>query len=247
MEAVQAFTTGASEDVLLREKQLAGLRNKLLEGSLTFYGRLAASLEGEADRASRRSLARAVYDAAELNERISRQEEALAGHVKAIELRQGLAREAPGDATARRELAESELALGDILHRMGRHDEARQALARARATAEGLLRERPADREAQEILADGFLTDGRWLYLGDHLNEARPLLERAVEGYDRLIREGSTDTGPANGSDRYLRGRATCSPNDRQMLLFHERGNRGGRVDRAGDRRLRGVDAPAPR
>ena len=60
MEAVQAFTTGASEDVLLREKQLAGLRNKLLEGSITFYGRLAASLEGESDRASRRSLARAL-------------------------------------------------------------------------------------------------------------------------------------------------------------------------------------------
>jgi serine/threonine protein kinase len=211
MEAVRAFTTGASEDVLLREKQLEGLRNKLLEGSLTFYGRLAASLEGEADRASRRSLARAVYDAAELNQRISRQQDALAGHVKAIELRQGLAREAPGDVTAWRELAESELALGDILHRMGRHDEARQALVLARATAEGLLRERPADREAQAILADGFLTDGRWLYVGDHLNEARPLLERAVEGYDRLIREGSTDTGPANGSDRYLRSRATCS------------------------------------
>ena len=207
MEAVQAFTTGASEDVLLREKQLAGLRNKLLEGSLTFYGRLAVSLEGETDRASRRSLARAVYDAAELNERITRQEEALAGHVKAIELRQGLVREAPGDASARRELAESELALGNILHRMGRHDEARQALGRARATAEGLLRERPADREAQAILADGFLTDGRWLYLGDQLGEARLLLGQAVAGYDRLIREGSIDTG----SERYLRGRATCS------------------------------------
>ena len=96
MQAVQAFTTGASEDVLLREKQLAGLRQRLLGGSLSFYGRLAGLLEGETDGASRRSLAQAIYDAAELNGRIGRQEEARAAHLKAIELRQRLARGSRG-------------------------------------------------------------------------------------------------------------------------------------------------------
>ena len=116
MEAVKAFTTGASEDVLLREPQLAGLRQRLLEGSLSFYNRLAGFLEGETDRASRRSLAQAVYDAAELNGRIGRQEGAVTAHLKVIGLRQGLLREVPGDATVRRELARSELALSEPLH-----------------------------------------------------------------------------------------------------------------------------------
>ena len=53
MEAVQAFTTGASEDVILMEKQLEGLRKKLLEGSLNFYDRLALLLEGETGPLSR--------------------------------------------------------------------------------------------------------------------------------------------------------------------------------------------------
>ena len=193
MEAVKAFTTGASEDVLLREKQLAGLRKKLLEGSLTFYDRLAASLEGETDRASRRSLARAVYEVAELNGRIGRQEEARAAHLKAIGLRQGLRGEAPWDATVRRELAESELALGETLHTMGRHDEAREALARSRAIAEGLIRERPADSEAQVILADGFLDEVGGCLSRAGLAMPGPCWSGRCEGYDRLIREGVID------------------------------------------------------
>jgi tetratricopeptide (TPR) repeat protein len=211
MEAVKAFTAGASEDVLLREKQLAGLRQRLLEGSLSFYDRLAGSLEGETDHASRRSLAQAVYDAAELNGRIGRQEEAHAAHLRAIGLRQGLAHEAPGDVTVRRELGRSELALGETLHALGRHDEAREALAQSRAILEGLLRERPADSDTRVILADGFLADGRWLFELGRPGDARPLLDRALDDYDHLINEGSSATGSANGFEKYLRDRATCS------------------------------------
>ena len=210
MEAVKAFTTGASEDVLLREKQLAGLRQRLLAGSLSFYDRLTGLLEGETDRASRRSLAQAVYDAAELNGRIGRQEEARAAHLNAIGLRQGLAREAPGDATVRRELGESELALGETLRTLGRHDEAREALARSRAIADGLLRDRPADSDARLILADGFLADGQWLRIQQRNGDARTLLERALEGYEGLIREESSVTGRQRaGRSEYLRG--SCS------------------------------------
>ena len=187
MEAVQAFTSGASEDVLLREKQLAGLRNKLLEGSLSFYDRLARSLEGETDRASRRSLARAVYDAAELNGRIGRRDKALEAHRKALALREALAKETPGDVEARREVGLSELAVGETLAAMGRHAEARQAFARARGVAEDLLAGRPDDAEARALLADGFLAEGRSLFDEQRYQDARPFLERAREIYDGLV------------------------------------------------------------
>ena len=49
MEAVQAFTTGASEDVILKEKALEGLRKKLLGQSRLFYEKLT-SVAGGRDR-----------------------------------------------------------------------------------------------------------------------------------------------------------------------------------------------------
>jgi tetratricopeptide (TPR) repeat protein len=211
MDAVRTFTTGASEDVLLREKQLAGLRNKLLEGSLGFYDRLTASLEGESDRASRRSLAQAIYDAAVLNGRIGRQGEALAAHLKAVGLRLGLTTDAPEDAIALSELCKSELALGETFHVLGRHDEARQALARSRAIAERLIRDRPSDQESRVILADGFRNDGQWLYLAGRISESRPQLEQALKGYESLLQAETSRTSATSGHNRYLRGRASCS------------------------------------
>src|SRR5262249_58883427 len=63
MQAVRAFTTGASEDVILKEKALEGLRTKLLGQSQQFYEKLRTSLEDEPDRASRSALAEALSDA----------------------------------------------------------------------------------------------------------------------------------------------------------------------------------------
>ena len=61
MDAVRAFTTGASEDVILKQKALEGLRRKLLGQSQSFYDKLRASLEGEKDRSSRSALAEALF------------------------------------------------------------------------------------------------------------------------------------------------------------------------------------------
>ena len=60
------FTTGASEDVILKETALNGLRNKLLGQSQSFYDKLRGSLEGETDWSSRAALAEALSDAASL-------------------------------------------------------------------------------------------------------------------------------------------------------------------------------------
>jgi serine/threonine-protein kinase len=207
MEAVKSFTTGASEDVLLREKQLVGLRNKLLEGSLDFYSRLADLLKHETDRDSQRSLAVAMYEAAELNGRIGRHEKALEGHRQALSLREALAREAPSDVQAHRELGRSELAIGEMLAAMGRQAEARQAFARARAVAEVRLAGQSKDAEAHVLLADSSLAEAQSLLEEYRLEEARPFLERAWGIYDGLVR----GMGTAGEPERYLRGRAVCS------------------------------------
>jgi serine/threonine-protein kinase len=204
MDAVQAFTAGASEDVLLREKQLEGLRKKLLDGSLNFYERLTVSLEGETDRTSRRALARAVFDAAELNGRIGRSEKALEAHRRALALRVALANETPGDVESRRDVGRSELAVGETLAVMGRHDEARQAFARSRAVAEARLFDRPDDAEARTLKADGTAAEGRLLFDEQRFSNAGPILERAQAIYDGLVRDALTE----DTAERYRRGRA---------------------------------------
>ena len=209
MEAVRSFTSGASEDVLLREKQLSRLRNKLLEGSLTFYDRLAGLLTNEKDVASRRSLAQAIFDAAELNGRIGRRDKALEAHRKALALREELAKGDRSDVEVRREVGLSELAVGEALLSVGRHAEARVAFARSRAVAEELASEALDDAGSRVLLADGLLAEGDSYFEELRLAEARSFLERALETYDRLVRQDE-DNGPANVPERYLRGRAKC-------------------------------------
>src|SRR5262249_16847391 len=46
-KAVESYYTGASEDVLLKQPQLASLRNKLLNMSLAFYKELQGELQRE--------------------------------------------------------------------------------------------------------------------------------------------------------------------------------------------------------
>ena len=89
MDAVRAFTTGASEDVILKEKALEGLRRKLLGQSQSFYDKLRASLEGEKDRSSRSALAEALSDAASLYTKVDAPQKALDAFHQSLALRRG--------------------------------------------------------------------------------------------------------------------------------------------------------------
>jgi hypothetical protein len=49
LDAVKLFHTAVAEDLLLNEKQFAGLRTKLLREAADFYGKLESVLNGQAD------------------------------------------------------------------------------------------------------------------------------------------------------------------------------------------------------
>ncbi len=66
LEAVKTFHTGVSEDFLLKEPQFKALRNRMLKSAAGFYEKLAALLGKDADVASRRALAAARSEIAEL-------------------------------------------------------------------------------------------------------------------------------------------------------------------------------------
>ena len=155
MEAVRAFTTGASEDVILKEKALEGLRKKLLGQSQSFYEKLRDSLEGETDRASRSALAEALFDAASLYAKVDAPQKAMEAHRQSLALRAALVREQPGDTAARRDLGRSHLASGSSCScPWSQVDEAQAELGRARGVLEPLARERPDDGGARRLEAE---------------------------------------------------------------------------------------------
>ena len=130
MEAVRAFTTGASEDVILKEKALESLRKKLLGQSRMFYERLRTSLEGETDRASRAARLRPCSTRRVFTARLTRPRRLWRRTAKRWSCAL-LVRQQPEDKAAQRDLGRSHLALARVLLPRYQLDEANAELGRA--------------------------------------------------------------------------------------------------------------------
>ncbi len=237
MDAVRAFTTGASEDVILKEKALEGLRKKLLGQSQSFYEKLRGSLEGETDRASRLALAEALSDAASLYTKVDAPQRALDAYHQSLALREALIRERPTDAAARRDLGRIRQELVSWLYTLARFDEALAEIASARVVVGPLAREHPGD-------GGGPLAGGRVRLAGG----GRADLQRP---------HGPGDRGPAAGSGRLRSpgpGQPPVHPADRRRwadrvpprpraspLLGRSEPRRSGRL-RRGPGRLAGAE-----
>ena len=72
VEAIKTFHTGVSEDFLLKEDKFKDLRDRLLKSAADFYGKLGALLGKETDLASRRALAQANFELADLTGKVGR-------------------------------------------------------------------------------------------------------------------------------------------------------------------------------
>ena len=79
-DAIKTFHTGVSQDFLLKEDKFKNLRNTLLKSASDFYGKLGALLGKETDFASRRALAHANFEVAELTDKVGRNPDTLAAH-----------------------------------------------------------------------------------------------------------------------------------------------------------------------
>ena len=210
MEAVRAFTTGASEDVILKEQALGGLRKRLLGQSRTFYEKLRGTLEKETDRASRQALAEALFDAGSLYAKVDAPAQAIEAHRESLALREELARERPGDTAARRDLGHGQLALAGVFNDLARFDEARASLARSRAVLDPLTLERPEDGGARKLLAECESLEGDLLVRNGRPAEGREVLARARARLETLIVDHPPYTLPttADGPTEYRRALA---------------------------------------
>jgi serine/threonine-protein kinase len=144
MEAIRAFHTGVSEDLLLKEPQFQRLRTRLLHGAREFFGKLERQLEGQTDRRSRRAMVQAYDELAALTDKIGSKTEALELYRRVLVLRRELARETQPGTAADVEVARCHLVLGQLEYETGHADRAVVAYEEAQSLLEGV--NRPSDR-----------------------------------------------------------------------------------------------------
>jgi eukaryotic-like serine/threonine-protein kinase len=142
MESIRTFNAGISQDVLLREPRFQALRGKLLQGARDFSLKLEALLKDETDLRSRRALAQAYDELAELTERIGPKSEALELYNHVLALRRDVARGEPLGSDGTMEVAHCLLAVGRLQFQVGSPTHAMTTHFEARTLLEDLNRER---------------------------------------------------------------------------------------------------------
>src|SRR5204863_9477564 len=91
VEAIKTFHTGVSEDFLLKQDQFKELRDRLLKSASEFYQKLGRMLRNAGDLDSRRDLASANFELAELTRKVGRVEAALEAHRAVLAARKVIA------------------------------------------------------------------------------------------------------------------------------------------------------------
>jgi serine/threonine protein kinase/tetratricopeptide (TPR) repeat protein len=185
-DAIKTFHTGVSEDFLLKEEEFKELRNRLLKSASDFYGKLAALLGKETDIASRRALAQANFELAELTLEVGREEDALAAHRQVLAARVALAAESQADPEIKADVGSSLTVVGVLLNSTGKTKEAEETYRKV----EDLLAE-PAPTIAgaaavRAVLAECRQRHGWLLYYASRYDEAMAILRPARADLEAL-------------------------------------------------------------
>ncbi len=161
VDAIKTFHTGVSEDFLLKEEKFKELRDRLLKSASDFYGKLSALLGKDNDLASRRALAAANFELADLTAKVGRNTDALATHRSVLAARWELAAIPGADAETRADVGRSLTEVAGLLDSSGKTDEAlatyREAESLLSATASSSP-EATAALAASRSRMGGFLT-----------------------------------------------------------------------------------------
>jgi len=107
-KAIATFHTDVSEDMLLKNAEFKELRTKLLKKAAGFYDDLKNLLERQTDAESRKALAAAYFQLADLTGNIGSIPEALAMHRKVLAIRRELAAVGGADVETRLNVARSQ-------------------------------------------------------------------------------------------------------------------------------------------
>jgi tetratricopeptide (TPR) repeat protein/tRNA A-37 threonylcarbamoyl transferase component Bud32 len=191
VKAIEMFHTGVSKDALLKNPQFKELRMKLLQQAADFYADLEKLLAGQTDAKSRKALAAAYFQLAELTDRIGTKTEALAVHRKALAVRRELAAAEGADVETRLDVARSLRAEGALLYYTGDPTGALRAWEEQRDIAKALEAESATDA-VRAVLARSHNTIAVLLMEAGKPAEALQAFQKAL-----AIQQSLADANPA--------------------------------------------------
>lgn len=154
-EAVEQYYTGASQEVLLLQPQMASLRKQLLGTALSFYERLQATIEEEvADPRTLVELATVYRQVGRIAVEVGSRNAGLEALERARGILDGLVRDDPTDSSIRRDLASCLDFIGKLeVYTTGRELEGLRSLERSLELCEALSAEHPDDPDDLFALA----------------------------------------------------------------------------------------------
>jgi tetratricopeptide (TPR) repeat protein len=190
-DAIKTFHTGVSQDFLLKEDKFKNLRNTLLTSASDFYGKLGALLGKETDFDSRRALARANFELAQLTEDVGGKHDALAAYQQVLAARESLAAEPGADVEAKVEVGRSLQAIGLLLYTTGKTGEAEATYRKAQTLLAELALSSPSSESARNM--EAAITDniGLLLFGSGKLTEAEAELKKVL-----ALRQKLADNNP---------------------------------------------------
>ena len=199
MEAIKAFHTGVSEDLLLKQPHFQALRTRLLREASEFFGKLESLLQDQTDRRSRRAMGQAYEELAALTEKIGSKTEALEVYRRGLALRREMAKEEPADDDAQAALGRCLLALGTLCYQTGHVQEAMADYEEARAILESVSRSADLGGEIRVDLAACHYRIGDLLAATGRPAEALPWYQSARSLRETLARHYPAFTGFRSG------------------------------------------------
>jgi serine/threonine-protein kinase len=179
MDAIELYHGDVSKELLLKERQFAGLRERLLRGAAEFYGKLEQRLEGQQDLESRRALGRAYFALGNLTYDIGKHSEAAAIHHKGLAVRRELLGRPGADAETTLDVVRSLIRLGNSM--VDIHDLAARSapFEEALRLAEQMVAAGAGSDEARAVLADCLLNLAEVIWTGPEQGSALALARRA--------------------------------------------------------------------
>jgi serine/threonine-protein kinase len=184
-KAIEAYYTGASEDVLLKQPELEDLRNRLLRTALDFYRELGSDLDADReaglDSKARGDLARASFRVAWITREIGNVQDALAAFQQTLAVRREIVRLEPANLDARREMANCLSHIGWLLFTTSHPDESRRRFRESAEILERVIAERADDELARDYLGWNLYDTGVLEMQSGRHEEARRSLQRALE------------------------------------------------------------------
>jgi serine/threonine-protein kinase len=190
-DAIGSLKSVVTQDELLKNEELTGLRNKLLGTVAGFYERLDPLLQEQEDAQARTMLAQSYEELGRLIADIGRMPDALAAHEKALAIRRQLNALPDAGPDEARDLARSLIDVGDLETSRTIRDEKRwiQVLAEAREIAERLSATHADVAEYQELIAESLFISGKdriWFGHPWPDKEAMELMSQALAIRERV-------------------------------------------------------------